>query len=155
MTAVQPGAFYGWPFSYFGDHVDTRVDPQQPEMVAKAIVPDYALGAHTASLGLTFYDGDAFPERYRGGAFIGQHGSWNRSVPAGYKVIFVPFADGRPSGAPEDILTGFLDSDGQRQGPPGRRRRRRPGCAPGRRRCRQRDLARHGRRAAQQLVVKI
>jgi glucose/arabinose dehydrogenase len=118
MTAVQQGAFYGWPFSYYGDHVDPRVDPQHPDMVAKAIVPDYALGAHTASLGLTFYDGDAFPERYRGGAFVGQHGSWNRSVPVGYKVIFVPFADGRPSGAPEDILTGFLDSDGHTHGRP-------------------------------------
>lgn len=118
MTAVQPGGFYGWPYSYFGDHLDDRVDPPRPDLVAKAIVPDYALGAHTASLGLAFYDGEALPERYRGGAFVGQHGSWNRSEPVGYKVIFVPFADGRPSGKPEDVLTGFLDEDGQARGRP-------------------------------------
>jgi glucose/arabinose dehydrogenase len=118
MTAVQPGGFYGWPYSYFGQHVDERVEPPRPDLVEKAIVPDYALGSHTASLGLVFYDGEAFPERYRGGAFIGQHGSWNRSEPVGYKVIFVPFADGRPSGGPEDVLTGFLDADGQARGRP-------------------------------------
>ncbi len=118
MTSVQQGDFFGWPYSYYGDHVDSRVEPQRPELVAKAKVPDYALGAHTASLGLTFYDATAFPEHYRSGAFVGQHGSWNRSVPAGYKVIFVPFQDGRPAGMPEDILTGFLDADGQAQGRP-------------------------------------
>ncbi|MGE3295321.1 MAG: sorbosone dehydrogenase family protein, partial [Geminicoccaceae bacterium] len=118
MTAVQPGGFYGWPYSYYGQHVDERVDPPRPDLVAKAIVPDYALGSHTASLGLVFYDGEAFPQRYRGGAFIGQHGSWNRSEPVGYKVIFVPFADGRPAGEPEDILTGFLNQDGQARGRP-------------------------------------
>lgn len=118
LTSVQDGAFYGWPYSYFGDHVDERVEPQRPELVAKALVPDYALGAHTASLGLAFYDGSALPERYRSGAFIGQHGSWNRAEPSGYKVVFVPFADGKPSGMPEDILTGFLDEDSQAQGRP-------------------------------------
>jgi glucose/arabinose dehydrogenase len=95
-----------------------RVEPRRPDLVAQALIPDYALGAHTASLGLVFYDGNAFPERYKGGAFIGQHGSWNRSVPSGYKVIFVPFADGRPAGQPEDILTGFLSEDGDALGRP-------------------------------------
>ncbi|MCC2665195.1 MAG: sorbosone dehydrogenase family protein, partial [Geminicoccaceae bacterium] len=118
MTSVRDGGFYGWPYSYFGQHVDQRVEPQRPELVAQALIPDYALGAHTASLGLVFYNGNAFPERYKGGAFIGQHGSWNRSVPSGYKVIFVPFADGRPAGQPEDILTGFLSEDGDALGRP-------------------------------------
>jgi glucose/arabinose dehydrogenase len=109
MTGLKDGAFYGWPWSYYGGHVDVRVKPQNPAMVAKAIAPDYALGAHTASLGLTFYEvNDAFPPQYYGGAFIGQHGSWNRSEPAGYKVVFVPFAHGRPSGPAQDFLTGFL-----------------------------------------------
>ena len=105
MTSVRDGGFYGWPYSYFGAHVDTRVEPQRPDLVATALAPDYALGAHTASLGLCFYDGDALPARYAGGAFIGQHGSWNRSAPAGYKVVFVPFQDGRPAGQPEEVLT--------------------------------------------------
>ncbi len=118
MTSVRPGAFYGWPFSYYGQHVDTRVKEPHPDMVAKAIPPDYALGAHTASLGLTFYRGTAFPAHYQGGAFIGQHGSWNRSTPSGYKVIFVPFGNGQPSGMPEDILSGFLDKDGKAMGRP-------------------------------------
>jgi glucose/arabinose dehydrogenase len=111
MTSVQENGFYGWPFSYFGDHVDERVQPQRPDLVKKAIVPDYALGPHTASLGLTFYTGALFPARYRGGAFVGQHGSWNRRPPSGYKVVFVPFEGGVPSGSPEDILTGFLSAD--------------------------------------------
>jgi glucose/arabinose dehydrogenase len=111
MTSVQENGFYGWPFSYFGDHVDERVQPQRPDLVKKAIVPDYALGPHTASLGLTFYIGALFPARYRGGAFVGQHGSWNRRPPSGYKVVFVPFEAGVPSGSPEDILTGFLSAD--------------------------------------------
>ena len=111
MTSVQEHGFYGWPFSYFGDHVDERVQPQRPDLVKKAIVPDYALGPHTASLGLTFYTGALFPARYRGGAFVGQHGSWNRRPPSGYKVVFVPFEGGVPSGSPEDILTGFLSAD--------------------------------------------
>jgi glucose/arabinose dehydrogenase len=118
MTAVRDGAFYGWPYSYFGQHVDDRVAPQRPEMVAKAIAPDYALGAHTGSLGLAFYTSSAFPAHYRGGVFIGQHGSWNRSVPSGYKVVFVPFQNGKPNGMAEDVLTGFLDSQGRAQGRP-------------------------------------
>ena len=118
MTQVRENGFYGWPYSYWGQHVDDRAKPQRPDLVAKAIAPDYALGAHTASLGLTFYDGTLFPQHYRGGAFVGQHGSWNRSEYAGYKVIFVPFANGRPSGGPEDILTGFLSDDGDAQGRP-------------------------------------
>jgi glucose/arabinose dehydrogenase len=118
LTSVRDGGFYGWPYSYFGQHVDQRVEPRRPDLVAQALIPDYALGAHTASLGLVFYDGNAFPERYKGGAFIGQHGSWNRSVPSGYKVIFVPFSDGRPAGQPEDILTGFLSEDGDALGRP-------------------------------------
>ncbi len=117
MTTVQENGFYGWPYSYFGQHLDPRARPQRPDLAAKAIVPDYALGPHTASLGLAFYDAALFPERYRGGAFVGQHGSWNRRPPSGYKVIFVPFEDGRPTGEPEDILTGFL-SDGDAYGRP-------------------------------------
>jgi glucose/arabinose dehydrogenase len=118
MTAVQDGGFYGWPYSYYGQHVDTRVEPQKPELVAKAIVPDYALGNHTASLGLAFSEGTLLPESLRDGAFIGQHGSWNRDPPSGYKVIFVPFKDGHPSGMPVDILTGFLSADGDAFGRP-------------------------------------
>jgi glucose/arabinose dehydrogenase len=118
MTSVQDGGFYGWPYSYFGQHVDERIRPSRPDLVAKAIVPDYALGAHTASLGLTFYTSELFPERYRSGAFVGQHGSWNRRTPSGYRVIFVPFASGKPSGPPEDILTGFLNDDGKARGRP-------------------------------------
>jgi glucose/arabinose dehydrogenase len=111
LTSVRDGGFYGWPYSYYGQNVDKRVKPQKPDLVAKAIVPDYALGPHTASLGLMFYEGKLFAERYRGGAFIGQHGSWNRRPISGYKVIFVPFTEGKPDGAPEDVLTGFVDED--------------------------------------------
>jgi glucose/arabinose dehydrogenase len=118
MTSVQDGAFYGWPYSYYGQHVDTRVDPQRPDLVAKAIAPDYALGAHTASLGLTFNTGNLFPSDMAGGAFVGQHGSWNRNPRAGYKVIFVPFANGKPAGPPQDVLTGFLNDSGEAQGRP-------------------------------------
>ncbi|MGB6922204.1 MAG: sorbosone dehydrogenase family protein [Methyloceanibacter sp.] len=118
LTRVIEGGFYGWPYSYFGRHLDPRVEPQRPDLVAKAIIPDYALGAHTASLGLAFYDGALLPARYKGGAFIGQHGSWNRRPQSGYKIIFVPFADGRPSGPPEDILTGFIDLFGFARGRP-------------------------------------
>jgi glucose/arabinose dehydrogenase len=117
MTAVKDGAFYGWPYSYYGQHVDTRVKPQNPDLVAKAIPPDYALGAHTASLGLAFYNGDLLPQ-FRNGALIGQHGSWNRKPYAGYKLIFVPFADGKPSGPPQDVLTGFLSKEGKANGRP-------------------------------------
>ncbi|WP_460451456.1 PQQ-dependent sugar dehydrogenase [Alsobacter sp. SYSU BS001988] len=118
MTSVKEGAFYGWPYSYYGQHVDARVSPQKPELVQKAIAPDYALGAHTASLGLTFYTGDALGQGYDGGAFVGQHGSWNRKPPSGYKVIFVPFKDGKPAGEPKDILTGFLGPNGEARGRP-------------------------------------
>ena len=118
MTSVKDGGFYGWPYSYYGQHVDDRVSPQRPDLVAKAIAPDYALGAHTASLGLTFNTGNLFPQDMAGGAFVGQHGSWNRKPRAGYKVIFVPFADGKPSGPPRDILTGFLTDNGEAQGRP-------------------------------------
>jgi len=118
LTSVKNGGFYGWPFSYWGQHVDNRVKPQNPELVAKAIVPDYALGNHTASLGLTFAEGTLFPERYRNGVFIGQHGSWNRKPLSGYKVIFVPFKSGRPAGEPIDVLTGFVTDDGHALGRP-------------------------------------
>ena len=118
MTSVKEGAFYGWPYSYYGQHVDTRIQPQRPELVAAALAPDYALGAHSASLGLAFYEGALLPAHYRGGVFIGQHGSWNRSPRSGYKVIFVPFADGHPSGPPEDILSGFVNDEGEAMGRP-------------------------------------
>jgi glucose/arabinose dehydrogenase len=118
MTSVQDGGFYGWPYSYYGQHVDERVKPPRPDLVAKALMPDYALGAHTASLGLAFYDGSLLPERYRHGAFIGQHGSWNRKPRSGYKVVFVPFKDGKPDGTAEDVLTGFLNEDEQAMGRP-------------------------------------
>ena len=109
MTSVRPGGFYGWPWSYYGQVVDTRVKPPRPDMVAKAIKPDYALGPHTASLGLTFADGARLGPAFANGAFVGQHGSWNRNPPSGYKVIFIPFAGGRPVGPPIDVLTGFLN----------------------------------------------
>ena len=111
MTSVQDGAFYGWPWSYYGNHVDARLDPPRPDMVAKAIKPDYALGPHTASLGLTFSQGAALGPAFAQGAFVGQHGSWNRKPPSGYKVIFVPFAGAQPSGRPVDVLTGFRAGD--------------------------------------------
>jgi glucose/arabinose dehydrogenase len=118
MTSVKEGGFYGWPYSYFGQHIDKRVSPPKPELVAKAIVPDYALGGHTASLGLAFYNGKLFPQTYQGGVFIGQHGSWNRKPHSGYKVVFIPFSGGKPSGPPQDFLAGFLDSDGKARGRP-------------------------------------
>lgn len=108
LTSVKEGAFYGWPYSYFGQNEDPRKKGQRPDLVAKAIKPDYALGAHTAALGLVFYNGKTFPPRYHGGAFIGMHGSWNRSKMVGYKVAFVPFRNGKPAGPLEDILTGFI-----------------------------------------------
>jgi len=116
MTAVRDGAFYGWPYSYYGQHIDTRVKPQRPDLVAAAIVPDYALGPHTASLGLASSNGAALP--FGSGMFVSQHGSWNRNPRSGYKVIFVPFAAGKPSGPPVDVLTGFLDRDNNAQGRP-------------------------------------
>ena len=118
MTSVKDGAFYGWPYSYYGQNLDERIQPQQPDLVAKAIKPDYALGSHTASLGLTFNTGDLFGPTYKNGAFVGQHGSWNRKPRSGYKVLFVPFADGRPSGPPSDVLVGFLGQDDKAKGRP-------------------------------------
>jgi glucose/arabinose dehydrogenase len=118
MTSVRDGAFYGWPYSYYGQHVDARVQPPRPHLVATAIAPDYALGPHTASLGLAFYSCDLLPAHYRNGAFVGEHGSWNRNPPSGYKVVFVPFANGKPDGMPEDVLTGFLDANGNARGRP-------------------------------------
>ena len=117
ITSVKDGGFYGWPYSYYGQHVDVRVNPQNPELVAKAIAPDYAVGPHTASLGLSFAEGSKLPD-FTQGAFIGQHGSWNRKPHSGYKVIFVPFADGKPAGMPIDVLTGFLNSDEKAMGRP-------------------------------------
>ncbi|ATO20519.1 sorbosone dehydrogenase [Acinetobacter sp. LoGeW2-3] len=117
MTSVKDGAFYGWPYSYYGQHVDSRVKPQNPELVARAIKPDYALGNHTASLGLAFYKAALIPQ-YRGGALIGQHGSWNRKPHSGYKVVFIPFRNGQPSGQPQDVLTGFLSKNGEAFGRP-------------------------------------
>ncbi|OOW86173.1 sorbosone dehydrogenase [Xanthomonas axonopodis pv. clitoriae] len=118
LTSVRDGGFYGWPHSYYGQHVDERVKPQNAELVAEAIKPDYALGPHTASLGLSFASGTLLPERFRQGAFIGQHGSWNRDPPSGYKVLFVPFAAGKPNGPPITVLDGFLDAEGNAQGRP-------------------------------------
>ncbi len=111
MTSVQEGAFYGWPWSYFGDHVDKRVHPPRPDMVERAIVPDYALSSHVAALGLTFSNGSALPDAYANGAFIGEHGSWNRNAFNGYKVVYVPFENGRPAGKAQDVVTGFIDGD--------------------------------------------
>ena len=118
LTSVRDGGFYGWPWSYWGRNVDARVKPANPDMVAKAIAPDFGLGPHTASLGLAFYTASAFPASYRGGAFIGQHGSWNRQPLNGYQVVFVPFAGGKPVNAPQAFLTGFLNKNNQIQGRP-------------------------------------
>ena len=118
LTSVQDGAFYGWPYSYYGQHIDERVKPQNPELVAKAIQPDYALGAHTASLGLASSVGTTLPVEFANGMFVGQHGSWNREPFSGYKVIFVPFVDGKPVGVPVDVLTGFVNKEGNAYGRP-------------------------------------
>ncbi|MEB0075879.1 sorbosone dehydrogenase family protein [Pseudomonas sp. CCI3.2] len=118
VTSVKDGAFYGWPFSYYGQHVDVRVKPQNPQRVAEAIPPDYAVGPHTASLGMTFADGKSLPAPFNQGMFIGQHGSWNRNPHSGYKVLFVPFANGVPTGTPIDLLSGFLNADDNAQGRP-------------------------------------
>ena len=118
LTSVKDGAFYGWPWSYYGATVDTRVKPERPDMVAKAIAPDYALGPHVAALGLTFASGTRMPAQFRNGAFVGLHGSWNRDPPSGYKVVFVPFANGKPSGEQQDVLTGFRDEAGNARGRP-------------------------------------
>src|SRR5258705_8212190 len=118
LTSVQDGGFYGWPYCYYGQHVDERVKPQRPELVARAIVPDYALGPHTASLGLAYSDGKTLAPAFGTGVFIGQHGSWNRKPHSGYRVIFVPFVAGKPSGFPVDVLTGFLNDKGEANGRP-------------------------------------
>jgi glucose/arabinose dehydrogenase/uncharacterized membrane protein len=118
LTSVHDGAFYGWPYSYYGQHVDARVAPQRPDLVAKAIAPDYALSSHVAPLGMVFDTGNNLPATYQGGAFVGEHGSWDRTPLNGYKVIFVPFTDGRPSGAPQDVVTGFLNGKSQARGRP-------------------------------------
>jgi len=118
ITSVRPGGFYGWPYSYYGQHLDKRAYPRRPDLVAKAIKPDYAVGSHAGSLGFTFAGGNALGPAYAQGAFIGQHGSWNRSRPFGYKVAFIPFAGGKPSGMPVDVLTGFLDKAGKAHGRP-------------------------------------
>ncbi|WP_223414546.1 MULTISPECIES: PQQ-dependent sugar dehydrogenase [unclassified Pseudomonas] len=118
ITSVKDGGFYGWPYSYYGQHVDIRVEPQNPDLVAKAIAPDYAVGPHTASLGLTFAEGNRLPVQFKEGVFIGQHGSWNRKPHSGYKVIFVPFSAGKPNGSPVDVLTGFLNDEEKAMGRP-------------------------------------
>lgn len=118
LTSVKDGAFYGWPYSYYGQNVDVRVKPPRPDMVAKAIAPDYALGSHVAPLGMAFSEGSALPASLASGAFVGEHGSWNRKPLSGYKVVFVPFASGKPSGLPVDVLTGFLSPDGKAYGRP-------------------------------------
>jgi glucose/arabinose dehydrogenase len=118
MTAVRDGGFYGFPYSYFGPHVDTRVKPYRPDLVAKAIVPDYALGPHTASLGLAYTNGNSLTALFRHGMFVGQHGSWNRMPRSGYKVIFVPFSGGTPSRGPLDVLSGFVKENGDALGRP-------------------------------------
>lgn len=118
LTSVRDGGFYGWPWSYYGQHVDERVEPKRPDLVAKAIVPDYALGSHVAALGLTWSEGNSLPAQFASGMFIGQHGSWNREPRSGYNVVFVPFTAGRPSGQPIDVLTGFVSSEGKAHGRP-------------------------------------
>jgi len=118
LTSVKDGGFYGWPYSYFGRHLDPRVMPQRPDLVAKAIVPDYALSSHVAPLGLTFYTASKLPPVYHGGAFVAEHGSWDRSPLNGYKVVYVPFSDGKPSGPAQDVVTGFLTADDHARGRP-------------------------------------
>jgi glucose/arabinose dehydrogenase len=118
LTSVRDGAFYGWPYSYFGNNVDARVQPSRPDLVAKAVRPEYALGTHVAPLGLAFSEGSALPAAFRSGAFVGQHGSWNRSPKSGYNVVFVPFAGGKPSGHPIEVLGGFLSKDEEAYGRP-------------------------------------
>ena len=118
LTSVRDGGFYGWPYSYYGGHLDPRVQPQRPDLVAKAIVPDYALSSHVAPLGLAMYNGSELPENYRSGAFVGEHGSWDRTPLNGYKVVFVPFSGGKPSGPAQDVVTGFLDANDHTRGRP-------------------------------------
>lgn len=118
LTSVQDGGFYGWPYSYYGTHVDPRVMPQRPDLVARAIVPDYALGSHVAPLGLVFNNSKTLPATYSAGAFVGEHGSWDRNPLSGYKVVFVPFKEGRPAGPPQDVVTGFVRDNNHANGRP-------------------------------------
>ena len=118
LTSVKDGAFYGWPYSYYGQHVDKRATPPRPDLVAKAIAPDYALGAHVAPLGLAWSEGNSLPAQFAMGMFVGQHGSWNRRPRSGYNVVFVPFSNGRPSGNPVEVLTGFINAEGDANGRP-------------------------------------
>ena len=118
LTSVQDGGFYGWPYSYYGKHLDPRVEPQRPDLVAKAIIPDYSLSSHVAPLGVAMYTGADLPANYRSGAFVAEHGSWNRTPLNGYKVVFVPFSGGQPSGPAQDVVTGFLDADNHAHGRP-------------------------------------
>ena len=118
LTSVQDGGFYGWPYSYYGRHLDPRVKPQRPDLVARAIMPDYALSSHVAPLGIAMYTGNNLPATYRGGAFVGEHGSWDRTPLNGYKVVFVPFSGGKPSGIAQDVVTGFLDANNHTRGRP-------------------------------------
>jgi glucose/arabinose dehydrogenase len=118
LTSVQESGFYGWPYSYWGQHIDVRVQPQRPDLVAQAIRPDYALGSHMAPLGMAFSNGTSVPAQYASGVFIGEHGSWDRDPPVGYKVVFVPFQNGRPSGPPQDVVTGFISDDAKTRGRP-------------------------------------
>jgi hypothetical protein len=118
LTAVEDGAFYGWPYSYWGQNIDPRVEPQKPDLVSTAIAPDHALGAHVAALGVSFARDGGFGEEFTEGVFIGQHGSWNRQDPSGYKVSWIDFAQGRPAGEMEDFVTGFLTADGEARGRP-------------------------------------
>ena len=118
LTSVQDGGFYGWPYSYYGRHLDPRVKPRRPDLVAKAIMPDYALSSHVAPLGIAMYTGNNLPATYRGGAFVGEHGSWDRTPLNGYKVVFVPFSGGKPSGIAQDVVTGFLDANNHTRGRP-------------------------------------
>jgi glucose/arabinose dehydrogenase len=141
MTAVKDGGFYGWPFSYFGTHIDERVTPRRPDLVVSAIVPDYALGAHTASLGLAITSDSRLSPQFSKGAFVAQHGSWNRRPHSGYKVVFIPFDHGLPRGLPEDVLTGFLDQEKNARAS-GERRARRAWRSLGGGRRRQRRVAR-------------
>jgi glucose/arabinose dehydrogenase len=118
LTSVRDGGFYGWPYSYYGQHLDPRIQPQRPDLVATAIAPDYALSSHVAPLGVAMYTGTDLPANYRGGAFVSEHGSWNRTPLNGYKVVFVPFSGGKPSGPAQDVVTGFLDANNHAHGRP-------------------------------------
>jgi glucose/arabinose dehydrogenase len=114
LTSVKDGAFYGWPYSYYGQHVDERVKPQRPDLVQSAIQPDYSLGNHVAALGLAFSKGTSLPASYASGAFVGEHGSWNRKPRSGYHVVFVPFENGQPAGEPREVLGGFVDEKNEK-----------------------------------------